>query len=845
MKAMYKWAWLIPFISFLLWGALRLIAPPSFQHAVVLKPIEDSKSPTILLDSGVRSVWQHFRLPEQFPCSRDCALYSRYIMESYEVYVGSEKIASVGDMADPIFDGFSLNLIELDRPLLAGGTVSIRTAAGGPNLGLESPLWLGERTELAIGLFKRDWIPSLLAVQLLLLSAVVLMQYLLRLAKRYLLFFSLFLLCGGGYYLGMMQVNLFFYDDPSFWIRVANISLYMLPVSFGWFMESVMPETRKVARFVWVVHLAYLSASVAFDRITSMPWIYGLDALLFVNILVLSITVLRLGEATKEKRILGAGLLVYLGTGVSDLFLYEWTKIPYGVSQYGLAIFILCLFQIHLRRVDQTQRILASHSEELRRKNEELMELGRIKDEYLAATSHELRTPLHGIIGMAQSLLDGSDGPIGESARRNLEVVVASGKRLSGLVNETLDYHDIGNRQVELERKPVPLRPVVEAVLTALRPLVGSRDIELRCRVHGSIAVDADESRLQQILYNLAGNAVKFTERGVIDIHARSAGDFVEVVFEDSGIGIEPDRLSSIFEPFVQGSSRPVGGSNRGTGLGLPIAKRLVELHGGTIEVNSKVGQGTVFTLTLTAASSAIKEALAEAEPATQPPPSSPQQSADSWRRTEPFPPIRPDGEVQILAVDDDPVNLEVVVRYLSGSAWGITAVTNGGAALEIVRARRVDLILLDVQMQDMSGFEVCARLRETHSASRLPVIMLTAQGSANDIARGFQAGASDYLTKPFSRYELLARIEARLKLRLLDRERQAAKLTPTEKLILAVYGSNPGCTRRTVLELLNQERKHPMTAKTLENHITNALKKLETGTMAEAVRTAKMQGWI
>ncbi|MBO9599767.1 MAG: response regulator, partial [Cohnella sp.] len=666
----------------------------------------------------------------------------------------------------------------------------------------------------------------------------------LRPAKRYLLFFSLFLLCGGGYYLGMMQINLFFYDDPAFWIRVANISLYLLPVFFGWFLESVMPETRKAARCVWVVHLAYLTAAVALDRITSMRWIYGLDALLFVSILTLSITVLRLGEPTQEKRLLGAGLLVYLGTGVSDLVLYEATKIPYSVSQYGLAVFILCLFQIHIRRVDQAHRSLASYSEELYRKNEQLMELGRIKDEYLAATSHELRTPLHGIIGMAQSLLDGADGPIGEAARRNLEVVVASGKRLSGLVHETLDFHDIGNRRVELERKPIPLRPVVEAVLIALHPLVGGRDIELRCRVSGSIAVNADESRLQQILYNLAGNAVKFTDKGVIDISARSVGDFIEIVVEDSGIGIEPDRISSIFEPFIQ-KSRPVGGSTLGTGLGLPIAKRLVELHGGTIEVTSEVGQGTAFSLTLPAASISTKQAFVETETVSPPQASLLQPTADPWRETEPFPPIRPESEVQILAIDDDPVNLEVVVQYLSAATWGITAVTNGGAALEIVRDRRVDLILLDVHMQDMSGFEVCARLRETHSAGQLPVIMLTAQGSANDIARGFQAGASDYLTKPFSRYELLARIEARLKLRLLDRERQAAKLTPTEKRILAAYGSNPGCTRRTVLELLNRERTHPMTAKTLENHITNALKKMETGTMAEAVRTAKMQGWI
>ncbi len=842
MNPLNKWVWLIPIIGFLLWGAVRMAEPPVFQHAVMLKPIHDSGTPSSTLDSGgVRSVWYHFRLQENLPCDRNCALYSRVIMESYEVYVGSDKIFAKGNMTDPVFNGFSLNLIKLDRSVHAGEIVSIRMAAAGPDLGMESPLWLGDRADLAVGLFKRDWIPSFLAVQLLLLSAIVLLQYLLRPAKRFLLFFSFVLLSGGGYYLGMMQINLFFYDNPAFWLRVANLSLYLLPVSFGWFLEAVMPETRRVARIVWVAHLAYLSAAVAFDRITSMRWIYGLDALLFVSILSLSIAVLRLGEATKEKRMLSAGLFIYLGTGVSDLVLYEWTKIPYNVSQYGLTVFILCLFQIHIRRVDQAQLSLAAYSKELGRKNEELMELGRIKDEYLAATSHELRTPLHGIIGMAQSLLDGADGPIGEAARRNLEVVVASGKRLSGLVNETLDLSDIGNRRVELERKPLPLRPVVEVVLTALRPLVGGRDIELRCRVKDSIEVDADESRLQQILYNLTGNALKFTEKGGIDVSARTVGDFIEVVVEDSGIGIEPDRIASIFEPFIKGG-RPFGGSSRGTGLGLPIVKRLVELHGGTIAVTSAVGKGTVFTLTLPAAAGAPKDEVAKQ---TSLPPADSLLSPEPRKETEPLPPIRPDSDVQILAVDDDPANLAVVVQYLSATSWGVIAVMDGSSALEIVRTRRLDLILLDVRMPDMSGYEVCARVRETHSAGQLPVIMLTAQGSGDDIARGFQVGASDYLTKPFSRHELLARIEARLKLRLLDRERQAAKLTPTEKLILAAYGLNPGCTRKTVLEHLNREREHPMTAKTLENHITNALKKMEARTMAEAVRIAKLQGWI
>lgn len=229
--------------------------------------------------------------------------------------------------------------------------------------------------------------------------------------------------------------------------------------------------------------------------------------------------------------------------------------------------------------------------------NQRLQDLDKLKDEFLANTSHELRTPLNGIIGLSESLLDEAAGPVPEPMKRYLEMIAHSGKRLANLVNDILDFSKLKNHTLELNKKPIDLHQFVSIIIKMTEPLIGSKSLELINAVPEHLpAILADDDRLQQILYNLLGNAIKFTDSGSITVAAQNEDDYVVLDVIDTGIGIPETQVDKIFGSFEQ-----VDGTNNrkygGTGLGLAITKRLVELHGGSVEVSSKVGSGSRFRL--------------------------------------------------------------------------------------------------------------------------------------------------------------------------------------------------------------------------------------------------------
>jgi PAS domain S-box-containing protein len=384
-----------------------------------------------------------------------------------------------------------------------------------------------------------------------------------------------------------------------------------------------------------------------------------------------------------------------------------------------------------------------------------------LKDEFLANTSHELRTPLYGMIGIAESLIDGVAGSLTEKQAINLANIVSSGKRLAGLVNDILDFSKLKNQDIELQRKPVDFRQIVEIVLLFCRPLVAGKPLNLYNAVPTELpAVDGDENRLQQIVYNLIGNAIKFTESGCVTVGARVLSDsMMEVTVADTGIGISPEQFAAIFQSFEQldaSISRAYGG----TGLGLSITKQLVELHGGTIRVESELSRGTrmIFTLPTTAQpsppSSRTTEEVARVQEYVAQPllcVSEPEVSV---------------GESRILVVDDEPINLQVISNHLSLQNYAVSQASSGREALAILeQGLRPDLIILDVMMPKMSGYEVCGKIREQFSANEMPIVMLTAKNQVSDLVEGLEAGANDYLTKPIFKNELLARIKTHLHL--------------------------------------------------------------------------------
>lgn len=462
-----------------------------------------------------------------------------------------------------------------------------------------------------------------------------------------------------------------------------------------------------------------------------------------------------------------------------------WAFLGYLILAGGLLFLLLRLFTR-----EQAQRLAREQAI-----NERLRSADRLKDQFLANTSHELRTPLNGIIGLSESLLDGLDRFPPEQQREELRLIISSGKRLAGLVNDLLDFSKLREGELQLRQRPVDVRSLADIVLRVSRPLAMEKELLLLNDVPADCPpVLADEDRLQQVLLNLVGNAIKFTDRGHVRVGAqfRGAGDgasagsdtaelpppLLTIFVEDTGIGIPADKQQAIFNAFEQadGSIERIYG---GTGLGLAISKSLVELHGGTIRVQSEEGKGAVFYFTLPVAAPGntfLPESTAETGqrlPETGNPllPLMRETAAhEILPRKVPAPSeaqgAPPLSFYRILVVDDEPINHHVLRNHLADPSLQLVSAANGEEALRLLDAEGpFDLVLLDVMMPRMNGYEVCQRIREQYLPSELPVIMLTAKNQVADLVQGLSAGANDYLGKPFSRDELLARLRTQLDL--------------------------------------------------------------------------------
>jgi PAS domain S-box-containing protein len=416
---------------------------------------------------------------------------------------------------------------------------------------------------------------------------------------------------------------------------------------------------------------------------------------------------------------------------------------------------------------------------------EGLRKVNQLKDEILANTSHELRTPLNGIIGLSESLLDGIAGPLLPKVEQNLKMIVSSGLRMINQVNDILDFSKLSKKELKLRQRPLDIKILVDIVIEISKPLARGKDLQFLNQIPANMPpVYADEDMVQQILYNLIGNALKFTEKGSVTITSNLADDFAVIHVVDTGIGIPSDQFDHLFEPFEQVDGS-VERSFGGTGLGLAISKKLVEFHQGAIGVESEPGQGSRFWFSLPFASGEVGEShssdrLSKSRIA---------RLATTWEDGDFGDVVKVqtgDGQTsdkvyRVLVVDDDPINLQVLVNQLSSKKYTISQASDGETALAKIDAaekadEQFDLVLLDVMMPKMSGYEVCKILRRQYSHNKLPVVMLTAKNQVDDLVAGFESGANDYLPKPFSKDELFARIQSQLTIKEMSEKRLQAE---------------------------------------------------------------------
>ncbi|GGA53947.1 hybrid sensor histidine kinase/response regulator [Pelagibacterium lentulum] len=411
-----------------------------------------------------------------------------------------------------------------------------------------------------------------------------------------------------------------------------------------------------------------------------------------------------------------------------------------------------------LSLISQKNVELQRHVELIEEKNAALEEADRLKDTFVANTSHELRTPLNGIIGISETLSAGAVGELSAPQRSQLDLITFSARRLSRLVDDLIDIYRIRQGRMRLDIHPVHVATSIRNVMHLAEPLLRGEPVTLNVDIPDSLPyVMVDPVRFEQVLYNLIGNAIKYTDQGEISITAGAEGDTVSVAVTDTGIGIAPDSLERIFQPLERVEPTELASKPGGAGLGLTIARQLTTAMQGNLLAQSKLGQGSRFVLEVPVA----EHDATQAEIITYgEPPSGIRESmgmlladtSDMTAATGHDAPV-------ILVVDDEPINIQVLRNVLAPQGYVIQTAQTGADALASVEKHKPDLIVLDVMMPQMGGLEVAKRLRDRYGLLELPIIMVTARSRTRDVIAGFEHGANDYIVKPFVKDELLARI--------------------------------------------------------------------------------------
>lgn len=396
----------------------------------------------------------------------------------------------------------------------------------------------------------------------------------------------------------------------------------------------------------------------------------------------------------------------------------------------------------------------------LRVANAELARAARLKDEFLASMSHELRTPLNAILGISEALREQVYGAINENQISALHNIEESGRHLLSLINDILDLSRIEAGKLELEIDPISVESVCAASLRFIHQMAQHKQLKISAQYDPDVKIiHADERRLKQVLVNLLSNAVKFTPaNGAVGLEVWSEPQHETVHFTvwDTGIGISTQDLIKLFQPFVQLDSS-LSREYPGTGLGLVLVHRMVELHGGGVSVLSDPGKGSRFTVSLPWQKENTLALAAEKEPA---------ELGDNKMLSSVLLTVGGNAEASaplILLAEDNESHRKTLIDYLRGKKYRVSLSREGNEALAQAREERPDLILMDIQMRGMSGLDAIRNMRQEVGLHTIPIVALTALAMPGDRERCLEAGANEYLSKPVSLKKLLTVIETQL----------------------------------------------------------------------------------
>ena len=382
----------------------------------------------------------------------------------------------------------------------------------------------------------------------------------------------------------------------------------------------------------------------------------------------------------------------------------------------------------------------------LTQSNQQLAHATRLKDEFLANMSHELRTPLNAILGMTEALEEGAFENLNDKQTKAIQTIKSGGKHLLDLIEDILDLARIETGEVKLNLTQTSIKQLCQSSLIFVKQQALQKNIQLKVIISSDLpCLIVDERHIRQVLINLLNNAVKFTPlQGEISLEVTKKPDcMVEIAIKDTGIGIAPEDLEKIFQPFIQVDSA-LNRQYRGTGLGLALVKKIVEMHDGQIKVTSKIGEGSCFTVSLPYDESA--SLIQNREDCSQ------TRSVDELTNTNAQLPV-------VLLAEDNEANIMTISSYLKAKGYRIILARNGLEAIEKSKRERPDIVLMDIQMPEIDGLQAIKEIRRQTELENMPIIALTALVMQGDREKCLQSGASEYMTKPVKLSQLTMKI--------------------------------------------------------------------------------------
>jgi sensor histidine kinase YesM len=693
------------------------------------------------------------------------------IRSAHEMYVDGEKIGGSGVLSDSETEGVIGNVPYAAYFLTEGTYLDMVIHVSeyhNPIGGLVKPIYFGSENGISVLNLKSIFFNVLSAGSLIMTGIIFLGLYFYWRDDKTALFLALYCLSFSFFTLTydervLLQLIVMPYEfamkclNLSLFFSFSCILLFMNKSNFLFFSNRALKVYLGLFA-LWSI-LILISPYSFYTRFEGFYFLTALSSYFLIVINIGKVLIIKnYGDEGRNGTILLFFSAVFITINLISGILHNESKIYEFVTSQLTVFLFLGTTSLYLakKRTDTYSKVEVLV--------DQLKQVDRIKVEFLVNTAHKFKTPLNGIINIANGGVDDKKNILSNDQRDNLNYIKAIAMRLSDTINDIMDMQRIKGNKVKLHITTVDIQGPLQIVIALLGEIYLYKDIEIVNEVSPyTYYVVGDENRIRQIFNNLIGNALKYTEHGQVVIKAEKITDSILVYIQDTGLGIEKDRQKTIFN-FSEYSESSSQWEHHPTGIGLPLSCKLAEQMKGTIKLLvSEVGIGSTFCLTLPASEknidiTQVKKIRRENK----------REDFSNVDKNKKLDKLKTPGVCTILIVDDEVTNIEALKAIIKQKDYRIISSYSGKQSLEVLHQRGdIDLVLLDVMMPGLSGFETLAKLREIYTIIDLPILIMSDMNDIDSITYGLKHGANDYITKPFEERELLARVKNCLNLKM------------------------------------------------------------------------------